>query len=351
MTCFSRLCVRRMLCWPAFPSVPALGSTGSAAGCPALFVGFPATMAESDFSGSCIIGFGSSPSRCGPRPYVCGWPIPRSPGSRTKSVRTCQGLGPRRVGRGLALSRPSVLPSASMNSVGIQDDSSFRGSMAGLCAPLPTLRRHPRGCQRTARGRCGSLLLHRGGLSPPTPCRSSRRTIGRYFPPITLGGRSIHLFSFAYFFRRYRRFAVGTQITLRPPHRSGRAQLRHPAPTSGVDGKPSRLCRTRSSACDTLSRLCVRRVLCWPAFPLVPALRSTGSAAGCPALFAGFIATMAESDFSDRASSASAPRLPDADHRPVSWADGQSGDLPVPVQGASVHARVFDHAGSAGRSR
>src|SRR4051812_523878 len=54
--------------------------------------------------------------------------------------------------------------------------SSFRGSMAGLCAPLPTLRRHPRGCQRTAQGRCGSLLLHRGGLSPPTPCRSSRRT-------------------------------------------------------------------------------------------------------------------------------------------------------------------------------
>ena len=38
--------------------------------------------------------------------------------------------------------------------------------------------------------------------------------------------------------------------------------------------------RMRSSACDTLSRLCVRRVLCWPAFPLVPALRSTGSAAG-----------------------------------------------------------------------
>ena len=43
--------------------------------------------------------------------------------------------------------------------------------MAGLCAPLPTLRRHPRGCPRTARGRCGSLLLHRSGLPPPTPCR------------------------------------------------------------------------------------------------------------------------------------------------------------------------------------
>ena len=32
----------------------------------ALFVGFIATMTRSDFSCPCIIGFGSSPSRCGP---------------------------------------------------------------------------------------------------------------------------------------------------------------------------------------------------------------------------------------------------------------------------------------------
>ena len=55
-----------MLCWFAFLLVPVLGSTGSATGRPALFVGFAATMTESDFSESCIIGFGSSPSRCGP---------------------------------------------------------------------------------------------------------------------------------------------------------------------------------------------------------------------------------------------------------------------------------------------
>jgi hypothetical protein len=54
----------------------------------------------------------------------------------------------------------------------------------------------------------------------------------------------------------------------------------------------------RSSACDTLTRLCVRRVLCWLAFPLASALRSTGSAAVETALFVGFPATMAESDFS-----------------------------------------------------
>jgi hypothetical protein len=44
--------------------------------------------------------------------------------------------------------------------------------MTGLCAPLPTLRLRPRERKRTAWGRCGSLLLHRIGLAPITPCRS-----------------------------------------------------------------------------------------------------------------------------------------------------------------------------------
>src|ERR1700682_922786 len=44
--------------------------------------------------------------------------------------------------------------------------------MAGLCGPLSTLRRGPRGHLRMTRGRCGSLLLHRDGLPPSTPCRS-----------------------------------------------------------------------------------------------------------------------------------------------------------------------------------
>src|SRR5258705_11812796 len=44
--------------------------------------------------------------------------------------------------------------------------------MAGLCAPLSTLRRCPREHLRMTRGRCGSLLLHRDGLAPSTPCRS-----------------------------------------------------------------------------------------------------------------------------------------------------------------------------------
>src|SRR6516165_8769997 len=87
----SRPCVRSVLCWRAFPLAPALGSTGSAAVGTALFVGFTATMAVSDFSRPCIIGYGSSPSRCGPT-AVAERSSARSPGSRARSVCTCQGL-------------------------------------------------------------------------------------------------------------------------------------------------------------------------------------------------------------------------------------------------------------------
>ena len=52
----------------------------------------------------------------------------------------------------------------------------------------------------------------------------------------------------------------------------------------------------------------------------------------------------------DRASAATAPRLPVADRLPRG-AFGQPGDLPVPVQGACVHAKFFDHAGLPKRLR
>ena len=45
------------------------------------------------------------------RPQQGPWPIQRSPGSRTRRVRTCQGLRPRRVRRALAITRPPILPS------------------------------------------------------------------------------------------------------------------------------------------------------------------------------------------------------------------------------------------------
>jgi hypothetical protein len=48
---------------------------------------------------------------------------------------------------------------------------------AGLCAPLPTLRRRPYGRQRTARGRCGPLHLHRSGLADRTDLQESSRIL------------------------------------------------------------------------------------------------------------------------------------------------------------------------------
>src|SRR6478609_3958646 len=102
-----------------------------------------------------------------------------------------------------------------------------------------------------------------------------------------------------------------------------------------------------SSACDTHFQHCVRSVLCWIAFPLAPVLGSTGSAVAEITLFVGFSATMRSLTSRDRASSATAPRLPDADWRLLP--NGRSRDLPVPVQGASAHARVSDHAGSSER--
>src|SRR3954447_8585517 len=105
--------------------------------------------------------------------------------------------------------------------------------------------------------------------------------------------------------------------------------------------------RTRSSAWDTLSRFCARHVLCCPVFPLVSALGSPGSAAGCPALFVGFTATMAGSDLSRPfiiGYGSSPSRCGPVRQFPAA---GRSRDLSVPGQGASVHARVLDLAGPA----
>src|SRR5205823_3606434 len=166
----SRSCARRVLCWLAFPSASALGSTDSAASCPALFVGFPATIAESDFPRPFIIGYGSSPSRCGPeRRTAAGqmWDLPVPVQGASAHARFFDHAGA--FGPCDGASETCCLPRSKQRR---RPGIGFRGSMAGLCPPLPTLRRRPYGHQRTARGRRGSLLLHRSGLAPPTPCRS-----------------------------------------------------------------------------------------------------------------------------------------------------------------------------------
>src|ERR1700688_3245188 len=81
------------------------------------------------------------------------------------------------------MTRPDVLPST-IYTVSAPRIGIFRGSMAGLCAPLSTLRRNPRGQLRMTRGRCGSLLLHRKRLALSTPLPVSRRfaDVFRYSP-------------------------------------------------------------------------------------------------------------------------------------------------------------------------
>src|SRR4029078_5372413 len=117
----ARLCVRYVLCWSAFPLVPALRSTGSAAfrfaaarsgaGGSTLFAGFTATMARSDFSGSCIIGYGSSPSRCGPDTPAPLRSNPRPPRFRCDPFARDVAFDP---GRASAprMSVPHMLPSS-----------------------------------------------------------------------------------------------------------------------------------------------------------------------------------------------------------------------------------------------
>jgi hypothetical protein len=90
-------------------------------------------------------------------------------------------------------------------------------------------------------------------------------------------------------------------------------------------------------------------VLCSPTFLLVPPLPSTGSAADCPALFAGFAGNIGESDFPvpfiigyDRSLSDAALK---------SDLQGGDRDLPVPAQKTYIRSKVSDGAESARRSR
>src|SRR6202045_5142681 len=101
----------------------------------------------------------------------------------------------------------------------------------------------------------------------------------------------------------------------------------------------------RACARDTASRLCVRTVLCSSAFSLAPPLRATGPAAAEAGLFARFLATSGRSDFSIALIVGYGLR-PSRQRPGHDWRDGD-GDLPVPEQEASAHARVYDDAGPA----
>jgi hypothetical protein len=136
--------------------------------------------------------------------------------------------------------------------------------------------------------------------------------------------------------------AVGTRVTSRPPHRSVRAAFPHTAPTSGPTANPRRML---TSAGVTVSRFCARRVLCWPAFPLVAALGSTDSATDRSVLFAGFTATTAASDF-PRPCIIGFGSSPSRCGPPASSGDGQTRDLPA---SDTILLRVICSSTPAGR--
>src|SRR5271155_2861489 len=176
----SRLCVRTVVCWSAFSLVPPLGSTCSSAARAAEFAGFTATMGESDFSGPFIVGFGLRPSRRGPCKTPQGQsrdiPVPDQEASAHASVY--DDAEPTYVSR--SRHGPYCLLQDGKHR---RSEVGFRRSMAGLRYPLSTLRFAPHGSPRMTRGRCGSLRLHRRGLSPNASCRSP----GAPVHPISLG--------------------------------------------------------------------------------------------------------------------------------------------------------------------
>ena len=129
------------------------------------------TMAGSDFSRSYINGDSSSPSRCGPRSWLRHWPDARPPGSRAKSVRTCQvsdHAGP--SGHSRSRARPCCLPRSETRRH--RDLTSFAAQWLACALPCRRFAATLAGANARLGAEVVSLRLPRGGLAPPTPCRS-----------------------------------------------------------------------------------------------------------------------------------------------------------------------------------
>ena len=103
----------------------------------ALFAGFTATMAESDFSCPCIIGYDSSPSRCGP-PAAQVWSDTRDPRFRRAPFARDVALDP--GGTTMPRITASHMLRSTMKTVSAPAISSFRGSLPHPTQRLCTLR-------------------------------------------------------------------------------------------------------------------------------------------------------------------------------------------------------------------
>jgi hypothetical protein len=109
-------------------------------------------------------------------------------------------------------------------------------------------------------------------------------------------------------------------------------------------------CRLRSSTCDRLSRFCARHGCRRSAFPWPPRFAPPAPWQIAPRCSSASQLPWRSRTSHARASSATVPHLPAADHGPLLPA-GQTRDLPVPVQRASAHARFHDRAGPGWCSR
>jgi hypothetical protein len=148
---------------------PSLGSIDSTSDRPELFADFIATMEGSGFSDSCIIGYGSSPSRCGPPTHASGQagdlPVPIQRASAHARVFD------HAESQALAKTRPAILPST-LSTVSALGSFYLRGSIPGLHLPRPTLRPQPHGWTRTV----GSMWIAHPSL---------QRTLTTYSLPVS----------------------------------------------------------------------------------------------------------------------------------------------------------------------
>src|SRR5438034_1195395 len=171
-----------------------------------LFADFPATMARSDFSCPCIIGFDSSSSRCGPSysaPTRHRWPDPRSPSFRCDPFARDVALDP---------GRASVLLSARR-----RHTSSLCDWRSDVCSSdLSWLNPTPH-----------AIAVYASRPLSPVAAQHSLPS-GRY----SLLGPDFHRLDRTSL--RLAHVAVGTRFSSRPPHRTVRAAFPHTAPTSGV---------------------------------------------------------------------------------------------------------------------
>src|SRR5215468_2628682 len=132
------LCVECVLDCPAFSLISGLPSPLSADGLVSLFEWFIGTMPLCDSSQTYTRAVWPEPS---PADLLSGSTAGVSEVSRfscMKFLGVPWGLRPRRTGWELALSLPSILPSAHVNRVGVRVVS-FRGSMSHPAHPLSTL--------------------------------------------------------------------------------------------------------------------------------------------------------------------------------------------------------------------